>query len=261
MQYFYIKILFLAWRRALADFKSKQATSVLGVAWHIVHPLSLIVVFTLVFSGLLGQRIYLNGTYSNYSLFLCAGLFPWLAFHETIVSSCQTLIVNSHYIRKMPVSELVFFFESLFATLIVFFISFGVFLLIVFFFGDGFHLSWLCLPLPIVLMAIIALELGLIFGLLNVFYRDVSMFVQISLQVLMWSTPIIYPVSIIPIQYQFITALSPMTPIVNIMRDLTLFGILPNAQDLIISICWILALGAICVILWKRLSPIIRDNL
>lgn len=255
------RIALLAWQRALSEFRSQHMVSVLGVFWSILTPLFLIAIFSIVFSQIMGQRLPHNQGKLSYTFFLCAGFFPWLAFYEIVSNSCQTLQRNAGYMRKMPVSELTFFLQSAFSALIVLTFSFGVFLVIAILGGIQPAMTWVYIPLVCLVMIYFGLALGIIVGLINVYIRDAVMMVPIALQLTMWMTPIIYPISVIPEQFRFVSAMSPLTPIVNMLRDVTLYASSPSLSDITSTMIWMFVLTYLAGLTWKKLIVHVRDYL
>ncbi len=249
----------LAWRRALTELRSRYTGSILGGGWNAVQPLLMIAIFSVVFSEILGARLPGIDSRMGYALFLCAGFFPWLAFSESVTMSCHALIRNSGYIKKMPVSEHVFFLETILSSMALLAISFSVFLLCSIAFGNAPSMTWFLIPLVLLPIGVFAFGVGLMAGLLNVYIRDTGVVVPVLLQLMMWMTPIIYPLEIIPKSLRFLIELNPLTPVLSMVRDVTLHASVPQNGDIMATMVWIGIISVCAWFVWRKLQSDVRD--
>ena len=180
------------------EFQARYRSSLLGALWAILNPLAMIAVYTLVFSQLMQARLpEVRGEYA-YSIYLCAGVFAWGLFAE-ITGRAQTMFLdNANLLKKLSFPRICLPLVVTLNALTNFAIIFILFLLFLLFSGQFPGLVVLAaLPL-LLLQTAFALALGLILGVLNVFFRDVGQLFGILLQFWFWLTPIVYPASIIP---------------------------------------------------------------
>jgi lipopolysaccharide transport system permease protein len=167
-----------------------------------------------------------------YSIFLCSGVLTWGLFSELINKSQTMFIDNASLLKKInfPLSSLVMI--VILNALLNFFIIFSFFLIFLII-AKSFP-GWVILGvLPVlVLQTLFAVGLGLILGVLNVFFRDVGQFFSIFLQFWFWLTPMVYPFTILPANIQSYVALNPMTPVVMAYQAIFVMHQWPNWHSL-----------------------------
>jgi lipopolysaccharide transport system permease protein len=196
------------------EFKVRYQSSVLGTTWAVINPLALVFIYTVVFSRLMRARLPDVENTLGYGIYLCAGILCWSAFTE-IANRCQNVFLeNANLIRKMS-------FPRICLPLIVVIssaISYTIMLAIILAFlvlTKGNIGTPLVAVVPLFLLQILlATGLGVILGILNVFFRDVGQLFGIVFQFWFWFTPIVYPLSILPERIQHVIQLNPLTPLV-----------------------------------------------
>lgn len=248
------------WQRAVADLRHRYAGTGLGIVWNVLHPLAMIGLYALLFSALMPQHLAdVNGRF-GYVLYLCCGFLPWLAFSECITRGTVAFLENAPYLRKLPMPEQVFVAQSAAAATMGLGISFSLLLIISLAVGHHPTVYWLLLPLPLILLQAAGFAIGLLLGTLNVFFRDVGQLVQIGLQILFWTVPIVWTWESIP-SFARILRWNPLAPMFDAIRDLFLYNRLPRTSE------WagMLALDAVLLLLayaaFHSLKREIRDLL
>lgn len=180
------------------DFEVRYVRSVFGFLWAIIEPLSMILVYTFIFSKVM--RAKLPGTTDGwaYSIYLCAGILTWGFFIETL-NRCQTLFLDqANLLKKSSFPRMTLPVIVLMSATINFVIIFAilcVFLVLVHRF-PGWYILWF-VPLLMIEQGF-AMGLGMVTGTLNVFFRDIGKAIGVALNFWFWVTPIVYPESIIP---------------------------------------------------------------
>src|SRR3954462_9223136 len=169
----------LIWRNAVADLRHRYAGTGLGLFWNVVHPLALIGVYSLVFTGifkgqLLERPVPGVGKQFYFLLYLCAGLLPWLAFSECVTRGTNAFAENAAYLKKLPIPEQVFVAQTAASATLGLGISFSLLLIVSLGFGHRPTVWWLLLPIPLVALQALGFALGLLCGTLNVFFRDIG---------------------------------------------------------------------------------------
>jgi len=206
---------FLVWR----DVKVRYKQTVLGAAWAIIQPLLTMVVFTLFFGRL--AKVPSDGI--PYPIFAYAGLLPWTFFSNAITTSSNSLVGNASLITKVYFPRMVIPAAAVGAGLVD--LAIAALILVAMMAYYGFGLGWSALMLiPLVLLtALLALGVGMWMSGLNVKYRDVRYALPFCVQLWMYATPIIYPISFIPERWRWILVLNPLTGIIDGYRS-ALFG-------------------------------------
>jgi lipopolysaccharide transport system permease protein len=244
------------------DLRARVARSQLGAAWVVLQPLAQVAIFTLVLSEVLGARLPGTGNPHAYAIYLMAGSLCWSLFNE-IVTRCLGIFVGSaNLLKKIAFPRiclpLIAVGSSLLNNLLLFLAMAGIFALM----GHAPTLALAWLPVLVLLTGALALGLGLLLGVLNVFVRDVGQVMAIVLQLLFWLTPIVYMPSIVPARYAGWLALNPLVPLVTAYQQAILYG-RPPVLDLHLAATALLALvllGA-ALLLFRRAAPDMVDVL
>ena len=184
------------------EFVSTLKRSRLGFFWLIAQPLALVLIYALILSNVLSAKLPgVEGTYA-YAIYLMAGLLSWMLFQEIVSRTTELFVTSGELMKKMNFPRVTLPVITLGVSLVHNGLLFLTMVAVFFFLGHDFGLTMLWLPLLVSLVAGLALGLGLVFGVLNVFIRDVGQLVPILLQFAFWFTPIIYPLTIIPETYR-----------------------------------------------------------
>jgi lipopolysaccharide transport system permease protein len=201
---------FLVWR----DIKVRYKQTALGVSWAIIQPLFTMLIFSLFFGRL--AKIPSDGI--PYPLFTFAALVPWTFFANGLNQSSNSLVASANLLKKVYFPRLVIPIATVFAGVVDFALSFAVLLGMMAFYGTTPTIYVLWTPLLLLLALVTSLGVGLWFSALNVKYRDVRYIVPFVIQVWMFSTPIVYPSSLLPGRWRTLYALNPMVGVVEGFR-------------------------------------------
>jgi lipopolysaccharide transport system permease protein len=217
----------LLWNFVVRDFKSRYAGSLIGIVWNVIHPLTSITIYVVVFSRLMGARLPGASDIYGYSIYLCAGLLPWNAFAEVISRSTTVFLDHAHLLKKVSFPKKLLGGSVVLSSFINFLIGYSIFIL--FLLLSGHRIGWTSLVLLGLLMLqfVFSFGLGLILSTLNVFFRDVSQLVGVGLQFWFWLTPIIYLEEILPEVARSLLHLNPMYYFVRGYQTLILYNVLP----------------------------------
>lgn len=193
------------------EFQARYKNSLLGAFWNVINPLAMIFIYTVVFANVMRAKLPgIEGDFA-YSIFLCAGILTWGLFAEIINKAQMMFIDNANLLKKINFPHSSLLVIVILNALLNFFIITSLFLVFLIF-TQNFP-GWVLLAaLPIlVLQILLAIGLGLLLGVLNVFFRDIGQFSTIFITFWFWFTPIVYPFSILPESIQRLIALNPMT--------------------------------------------------
>lgn len=207
--------LFLVWR----DIKVRYAQTVLGAGWAILQPVLTMLVFTVIF----GQFANIPSDGAPYAAFSLAALVPWTYFSTALSGASNSLVTSTNLITKVYFPRLVIPFAPVLAGLV----DFGIALVILFLVMAGYGivpgvLSIAVLPVLVLGMMLTAAGVGCWLAALNIQYRDVKYVTPFLVQVWMYASPIVYPMSLVPERYRAIYALNPMAGIIEGFRALLL---------------------------------------
>jgi len=203
-------VYFLTWR----DIKVRYKQTAIGVAWAVLQPLAMMVVFTLFFGRL--AKIPSEGV--PYPLFVYAALLPWQLFSRTISESTNSLVTNQRLITRVYFPRIIVPLATTLAAIVDFVIAAGLLVALMIGYGvtPGAAVVWL--PVFVLLMLVTALGVGFWLSALNVEYRDVMYLVPFLNQFWFFVTPVVYPSSLVPEQWRVLYGLNPMVGVVEGFR-------------------------------------------
>ena len=243
------------------DFVAKYKQTVLGPLWFVIQPLFTTIMYTIVF----GRIANLSTDGLPQMLFYMSGIVGWTYFSTCLNSTANTFVANAGMFGKVYFPRLVSPFSFVISNLVQFVIQF-VFLLffMLFFYLSGSDFSptpfVLLIPLLIILLAGLGLGFGLIISSLTTKYRDLKNLVTFGVQLWMYATPIIYPVSSLPEKYKIFIMANPVTPIVEAFR----YGLLGEGQisfwHLSYSLGFMLTILGIGILIFNKVEKTFMDT-
>jgi lipopolysaccharide transport system permease protein len=202
---------FLTWR----DVKVRYKQSILGILWIIIQPLVTMVVFTVLFNRILGVD---SGSEIPYPVFTYVALLPWTYFSGVLGRGSVSLVSDRNMIAKIYFPRLIVPMAHVIAGLLDFIISFVILLGLMAYYGIFPTGRLMFLPLALFVAVITSTGFILWLSALNVQYRDVQYVAPFLVQILMYATPIIYPISRIPEGWLWLYSLNPMVGVIQSFR-------------------------------------------
>jgi len=236
------------------DFRLRFTGSALGLAWAVLQPLSLVVLYWFVFTKMIPPRVPHAGG-GSYVLFLVSGLLPWLGLSEGIMRSTTSIVDNAPMVRRLAFrSELLVVVPNVTAIL---FEAIAVALLATFLVARGFSLSqiWL-LPLAISIQLLMQTGLGWILAALFVFFRDVSQLLGFFLSITFYLSPILYPVTG---RFEHFFRWNPMTPLLGLFRSALTSAPIPEVGSIVFLLITTTLIFAGGLSLFRRAQPSLVD--
>jgi len=200
----------LVWR----DLKVRYSQAALGTAWAIIQPLIAVAIFTVVF----GVFARLPSDGAPYPLFAFAAILPWTYFSEATRRSAFGIVGDTDLVRKIYFPRLLIPLANIASPLLDFFVTFLVFLVVLAWHGVSPGANLLLVPVFLLMAAALALALGLWLGPVNVRFRDVMHTLPFLLQIWMYATPIVYPLSMVPERYRMLYSLNPTVGLIEGFR-------------------------------------------
>ena len=257
----YKDLLFLFVRR---DFVSVYKQTVLGPLWFIIQPIFTTLVFTVVF----GQLASIPTDGLPKVLFYMCGITCWNYFAECVTKTSNTFVTNSAIFGKVYFPRLILPLSIIITNLLKFGIQFFLFLGILFYYlytGSTVspNIYILTLPLLLFIMAALGLGLGIIISSLTTKYRDFQFLISFGIQLFMYATPIVYPLSLAKEKlgtYSWIATANPMTSIIETMKFAFLGNGIFSWYNLAYSLIFSLILLFIGVIVFNRVEKTFMDT-
>jgi lipopolysaccharide transport system permease protein len=223
---------FLVWR----DIKVRYKQAAMGIMWVILQPVVTMLIFTAVFGRF--ARIPSDGL--PYSIFAFTALLPWTYFAQALTRSGSSLVGEAHLISKVYFPRLLIPLASVITPAIDLLMSFFLLLGMMAWFGIAPTWGMLTLPLFVFLALVMALAVGLWLAPLNARYRDIGHTLPFIVQVWMYASPVVYPVSLVPEKWRLLYSLNPMVGVIEGFRWAVLGK---EAPDFIA-----MAVGASCIL-------------
>ena len=214
------------WRTALADVRHRYAGAGAGVLWNVLQPLSMILIYSLVFAGIMRRSVPGEAPYLVY---LCSAMLPWLAFSECLTRGGRAILANAQYLRKMPIPESVFVAQAVVSSAFGLLISYA--LLAVFAIPFGFYPSWhwIAALVPFALLLLLGFGCAAIAASVIPFIQDAGEVVRILVTVGFWAYPMVYTVDILPESVQGLLPINPTYPALEAGRQLIVERRWPDA--------------------------------
>lgn len=197
------------------DLKIRYKQTIIGAAWAVLQPLITMVIFAFFFGKISG--VPSDGL--PYPIFAYAGLLPWTFFSNAVTNSGNSLVMNSSLITKVYFPRMIVPIATVIASFLDFIIASVFLILMMIYYDIGISPNLLMLPVVISLIIVLAVGIGLWTAALNVKYRDVRFALPFVIQIGLFITPIIYPLSSVPDDWHWVMSLNPLTGFIEAFRD------------------------------------------
>lgn len=208
----------LLWVLTARDVKVRYKQTLLGAAWAVLRPLTTMLIFSVVF----GRLAKLPSEGYPYPIFVYAALLPWTFFAAAISTSGQSLVASAPLISKVYFPRLAISLSSIGASLVDLLVSCVLLLVLMYWYQVGWSWNLLGAPLLIAGVVFTALGVGTLLSALTVAYRDFTHITPFLVQIWMYVTPVVFPVSMVPVRWQWLLYLNPMTGMVEGFRSVFL---------------------------------------
>lgn len=212
------------------DVKIKYRKSVLGVLWTLLNPLLMMAILSIVFSNLFKFDV------ENYSLYLLSGQILFNFYNESTSGAMTAILGNASLIKKVYIPKYLFVVSRIASSSINILSSFCALILVMLFTRTELHYTMFLVFIPLVYLIVFSLGIGLILAALTVKFRDVMHLYTVFLTALMYLTPIIYPINMLPEWVRRIVNLNPLTGILNVFRSVMIYNTIPSIGEFVISL-------------------------
>ena len=231
--------MFLLRQLVKRDFTTKYKESVLGIIWSFLHPLMIMIVFTVIFSVLFGRQI------ANYPVYFLSGRILFSLFISS-TNGCMTSIrSNRSILTKIFVPRYMFAMSSVCYEFINFLISLIILFGVMIVTGAQFHLMMLASIIPLIFVIIMSIGVGLILLVLNTYFSDIGHFYSVFTLVLMYASALFYPMEVVPTNIQIIFTLNPMYTAILCFRQTIMYNVFPDISSLLyLAVCSVMFFAA-----------------
>lgn len=243
------------------DFVSVYKQTVLGPLWFLIQPLFTTLVFTVIFGKV--AKIPTDGL--PQPLFYMAGVVAWGYFSGCLSKTSNTFVGNAGIFGKVYFPRMTVPISNVISSLISFVIQFAMFICFLIYYyaiGASIRVTPLVLlsPLLILQMAALGLGFGIIVSSLTTKYRDLTHLVGFGVQLWMYATPVVYPISEIPRRWQWVVALNPMSSIIEAFRYIFLGAGTVDPWQISLSLAITLLVLLIGIVLFSRIEKSFMDT-
>jgi homopolymeric O-antigen transport system permease protein len=222
-------LFFFVWR----DVKVRYKQTVLGALWAVIQPLMTTFAFAILFGRLGGMAKQVDGPYA---LHVFVGMLPWTFFANAVMAASNSLVGSSHLISKVYFPRIIVPVAAIASGLVDFAISFLVLLVMMAVYGVAPSSSMLAMPLFLLGTIVTAAGAGIMFAAAIVTYRDVRYLITFIVQLWLFATPVLYPITMIPARWRLLYAVNPMAGMIAGFRASVLGGPAPLDVILVSSI-------------------------
>jgi lipopolysaccharide transport system permease protein len=223
----------LIWAWSSRTVRARYKQSVLGGLWALLQPVAAAVIFTVIFTFF----VPVDTGDTPYIVFSYTAMVPWILFTSSTTDMVNSLVGNMGLVSKIYFPREVLPISAMLARLLDFAIGFSLLLILILIYRVPIYpIGLLILPVVLLVQMAFSLGLGLTGSALNVFYRDITSIVALGLQIWLYVTPIIYPVTMVPERLYPIYFLNPMAGIIEAYRSILLYQELPGPYFALSSI-------------------------
>jgi lipopolysaccharide transport system permease protein len=242
---------FLVWR----DLKVRYRQTLFGVAWVLLQPLALMVVFSL----FLGEFLKVDTGDVPYPVFVFSALVPWTLFSQSLTASSSSLVANAGLLGKIYFPRLLLPVSAVGSYLLDFLISSVLLIGLILVYGLTPSVAIVLAPVIAVLVVIAALGVGILLSAVNVRYRDVQSGVPLLVQLWLFASPIAYPVTLVPEAYRDLYALNPMVSVLEAFRWATIGTDPPSVGMIAVSTATAVAMFTFGIAYFRRTERTFAD--
>ena len=242
----FIKYKDLLFELVKKDIQLKYRNSVLGVLWSMLNPLLMTIVISIVFMTLFKSDI------AYFPAYVMAGRIIYQFFAESTDFALASIQANSSLIRKIYVPKYFFPLSRICSSFVTTLIALVPFVLLMVVMGVPFQWTSLLFFIPLFYLFGISVGVGLLLSSIYVFFKDTKYLYSVFLTIIMYLSPIFYPASIIPEKFLLFIQFNPLFIIMEMFRDMVLYGSLPSALDHLVSILYMIVFGAVGLMVFYK---------
>ena len=221
----------LLWMWVLREIKIRYKQSFLGAAWAVLQPLALMIIFSIVFTRL--TQVPTTGI--PYPLFSYVAVLPWTFLATSISFGVPSLINNLNLVTKIYFPREILPLGAIGASFFDYLIASSIFVLMLLFYRVQITSAILWLPVVLFIQLILIIGVTLLGAAIIIHYRDLRFIVPLGLQIWLYASPVIYPISLVPEEWRLLYRLNPMAGVISSYRQIILHGEPPLFESLMPS--------------------------
>jgi len=228
------------------DVKVRYMGAWLGFAWSMVNPLVITLMYLVIFTYVFPS------SQPHFSLYLVTGIIHWILFNQVAVESTEALVSNAGLLKKIYFPRLLIPVARLLTNLMLWIGAIGVYIVVYPLLGGHFSLVQLAYPVYLGIYLVFLWGISLILCTLYVDFRDLKHLVEVAIQVLFWSTPIVYPFTRVPERLHTLMLMSPLVEFTRIFQNLFYLDKLPNLKLTAAFVGWTIIVTVLGLWLFNR---------
>jgi len=230
----------LLYSMIIRNLKGKYKNSYLGFAWHFVTPAIMILMFYILYTGIMQQNV------ENYWVYLCTGMFPFYFLQGCLINGSNCIVSNAGTIKKMYFPREIIILSDVASAFITFLIGYAVVITLMLITNCSFNgFALLFLPVIMIITAMFAIGYELILSTIVVFVRDLQYLIQALSRILFWVTPVFYVIDNMKGILSTVVGYNPFTYFIEIYHEILYDGNIPNTHY--IMLCIIFAVFALII--------------
>jgi homopolymeric O-antigen transport system permease protein len=245
----------LVWIFGWRDVSVRYKQTALGIVWALVQPLMMMIVFSVVF----GRFAKIPSDGHPYPIFSYSGLLPWIFFASSVSAIGNSVVANAQLVTKAYIPRLILPIAACVPPFVDFVVAFVILIGMMIWYGVTPTPAVILLPALLLWATLTALAIGIWVAVLNVYYRDFRYILPFIVQLLMFLSPVIYPLSFVDETMRQILLLNPMVGVIEGFRWALLGGAEPNWENVAISVLvtFVVLLGAL--LFFRRMEARFAD--
>ena len=220
------------WNMSAKQLKARYAGSTLGIYWAVINPLLMMLAITFVFSVIFKTEI------SDFGLFVLAGIMAWMFFSGALSEATASYLTQKSVLHQFRLPKEILPLSCVSSYFMNFLISWGIIYPIFLLYNPRIFFTLPLLLFVILLTYLFTCGLGLLFGLVNIFFRDLEHLIGLIMMFWFWVTPVFYSIEMVPKMFRWIFNFNPMTAFILCYRDLLFTGKIPDAAVFLQVIIW-----------------------
>ncbi len=238
------------------DFKGRFKYTVLGYGWHLLNPLSQIIIYYVIFTAIFGRSI------PNYWLYISCGMFGFMFCSGNITGGAGAMVNNAKMITKMAFAKETLVISKTLSNLLTLSISYILLMIVMVISGVGLSINIIYLPIIIIIMAIFSTGVAFFLSAIVVYFRDIQNAVSILMGCLMFAVPVIYLASTrsTPMM-DFLWSINPLYYYVECIHNVMYYGVPPDATFIMIGFIAAIATFIVGLYIFKKLEDGFAERL
>jgi len=232
----------------IRDLKVRYRRSTIGFLWTMLQPLLTMLVLTAVFSAIFRFEL------PNYSVYALAGIMFWNFFSQSVTASMNSLKGNAQLLTKIPTPKAVFPLATVIAGVINLLFALVPLFVILLVTGHSIQPAVLFVPVAILIAALFTFGAGLLLAPMAVFFYDTIEMISVLMTLLMYLTPVFYPMDIVPEKYRWIVRFNPLRSVLEVFRDPIYYGKIPPLTHLTVAVSVTAVALVVGIIAFRRSS-------